>query len=127
MLDSHAHYDDARFDGDRDALLTALFAEKTVTHIVNAATDLPSARVCEALSERYDGMYLTVGGHPQEASGAPAEYIDVLRPLGQPPKAVAVGEYGLAYPYHDLPRGGQRPVVARPPGPGSQRGSRRHR
>ena len=44
MLDSHAHYDDARFDGDRDALLTALFAEKTVTHIVNAATDLPSAR-----------------------------------------------------------------------------------
>ena len=37
MLDSHAHYDDARFDGDRDALLTALFAEKTVTHIVNAA------------------------------------------------------------------------------------------
>ena len=26
MLDSHAHYDDARFDGDRDALLTALFA-----------------------------------------------------------------------------------------------------
>jgi len=34
MLDSHAHYDDARFDGDRDALLTALFAEKTVTHII---------------------------------------------------------------------------------------------
>lgn len=92
MLDSHAHYDDARFDGDRDALLTALFAEKTVTHIVNAATDLPSARVCEALSERYDGMYHTVGVHPQEASGAPAEYIDVLRRLAQHPKAVAVGE-----------------------------------
>ena len=74
MLDSHAHYDDARFDGDRDALLTALFAEKTVTHIVNAATDLPSARVCEALSERYDGMYHHCRRTPRrEASGAPAE------------------------------------------------------
>ena len=96
MLDSHAHYDDARFDGDRDALLTALFAEKTVTHIGNAATDLPSARVCEALSERYDGMYHTVGVHPQEASGAPAEYIDVLRPRGQPTHAGARGALGPA-------------------------------
>ena len=94
MLDSHAHYDDARFDGDRDALLTALFAEKTVTHIVNAATDLPSARVCEALSERYDGMYHTVGVHPQEASGAPAEYIDVGGPRGAPPNAGAGGARG---------------------------------
>ena len=113
MLDSHAHYDDARFDGDRDALLTALFAEKTVTHIVNAATDLPSARVCEALSERYDGMYHTVGVHPQEASGAPAEYIDVLRRLAQHPKAVAVGEIGLDYHYDDVPRDVQRRVFAR--------------
>ena len=112
MLDSHAHYDDARFDGDRDALLTALFAEKTVTHIVNAATDLPSARVCEALSERYDGMYHTVGVHPQEASGAPAEYIDVLRRLAQHPKAVAVGEIGLDYHYDDVPRDVQRRVFA---------------
>ena len=46
MFDSHAHYDDARFDGDRDALLAALFADGGVSHIVNAATDLPSARAC---------------------------------------------------------------------------------
>ena len=54
MLDSHAHYDDARFDGDRDALLTALFAEKTVTHIVRppaCARRFPSATTeCTTLS-----------------------------------------------------------------------------
>ena len=112
MFDSHAHYDDARFDGDRDALLAALFADGGVSHIVNAATDLPSARACEALSAEYPGMYHAVGVHPQEADKAQGDYLDALRLLAENVKAVAVGEIGLDYHYDTVPRDVQRRVFA---------------
>ena len=61
MIDSHAHYDDERFDGDRETLLESLFSSGGITHIINAATDIPSCKGLEALSGRYEGLYHTVG------------------------------------------------------------------
>lgn len=44
IFDTHAHYDDERFDGDREALLDALPA-KGVVAVVNAASDHENLRL----------------------------------------------------------------------------------
>ena len=39
LFDSHAHYDDARFDPDRDALLSSM-PQRGVSRILCVAADL---------------------------------------------------------------------------------------
>ena len=41
IIDTHSHYDDPRFDGDRYALVGSLF-ERGMSAIIHAATDLRS-------------------------------------------------------------------------------------
>lgn len=113
MIDSHAHYDDERFDGDRETLLESLFSSGGITHIINAATDIPSCKGLEALSGRYAGLYHTVGIHPHDAESAPDGYADILRELSGHPKAVAIGEIGLDFHYDFSDRDIQRAVFAR--------------
>ena len=53
MFDTHAHYDDSRFDEDRDALLASLFGEKGVTHILNCGCDIPTSLRSISFAEKY--------------------------------------------------------------------------
>ena len=41
IFDSHAHYDDEQFDGDRDELIASL-PSKGVCAVINCASDLKS-------------------------------------------------------------------------------------
>ncbi len=100
IFDSHAHYDDSAFDADRDDLLTAMQAVGVVG-IVNAASDLASARRSLAMADAYPFVYAAVGVHPEAAAAMTAADLDTLRKLYAHPKAVAVGEIGLDYYYDD--------------------------
>ena len=72
LFDTHAHYDDARFDEDRDALLRAM-PGKNVGLIVNPGCDLPSSRMAVDMAHKYDFLYAAVGIHPENcADFAPA-------------------------------------------------------
>lgn len=108
IFDSHAHYDDAAFDADRDVLLAALPADG-VCAVVNAASNLPSAHTSLALAAQYPHIYAAVGIHPEEALTTTEADIATLRELYSQPKAVAIGEVGLDYHYEDAcPREVQR-------------------
>ena len=112
IFDTHAHYDDAAFDGDRDALLTAL-PNQGVCGIVNAASDLHSCRTGLALAECYPYIFAAVGIHPEMAAHVPDDAIAQLRALYAHEKAVAIGEIGLDYHYEDAcPRDIQQRVFA---------------
>lgn len=50
IFDSHAHYDDERFDGDRDELIASL-PSKGVCAVINCASDLKSSATSAELSE----------------------------------------------------------------------------
>lgn len=52
IFDTHAHYDDASFDGDRNALLASL-PESGVCGVVNCGSDLSSSRASIAFAEQY--------------------------------------------------------------------------
>ena len=45
IFDSHAHYDDERFDADRDELLESIHREG-VEYIMTIGADLPTSYAC---------------------------------------------------------------------------------
>jgi TatD DNase family protein len=102
IFDAHAHYNDEKFF-DRDAVLQTLFANG-VCGIVEAATDIESAKKALSLAEQYEKVYAAVGIYPHETHLAPPDACDQLKKLLSHPKAVALGEIGLDYYYDDSPR-----------------------
>ena len=82
LFDTHAHYDDERFDADRDALLASM-PEKNVGLIVNPGCDLPTSRMAVALAEKFDFVYAAVGIHPENCGDFVPEQIDALRNLAK--------------------------------------------
>ncbi len=102
IFDSHAHYDDAWFDDDREALLAAL-PEKGVCGVVNNAVDLESAARAIAFAEKYPYFYAAVGFHPENLENMPGNYLDQIAELTKHPKVVAIGETGLDY-HWDIPK-----------------------
>lgn len=110
MIDSHAHYDNNRFDADRDTVLGEAF-QAGVTHIVNPGCDLPSSRMAIAMSEAHAHVYAAVGFHPHEASSFGEADLETLRLLAAHPRVVAIGEIGLDYHYDFSPREVQQHVL----------------
>lgn len=106
-FESHAHYDDERFDDDRDELLASFPAEGIET-VVNSSSDIASSRASIALAEKYPFFYASVGVHPHEVSKMREEDFDTLRELSKHPKVVAIGEIGLDFYYDLSPRDDQR-------------------
>lgn len=106
IFDSHAHYDDAAFDADRDTLLAALPAQG-VCGVINAATDPASARRCIALARRYPYIRAAVGIHPECAAQAQLGWITEITALIEADRRTgsgcicAIGEIGLDYHYPD--------------------------
>lgn len=109
IFDTHAHYDDERFDGDREALLDALPA-KGVVAVVNAASDMKTSASGLALARAYDYFYCAAGVHPHEAGSFAPGDLDAIAGYARDPKVVAVGEIGLDYHYDFSPRDVQQQV-----------------
>ncbi len=112
IFDTHAHYDDSRFDEDRDELLSSLSA-KGVSEIVNCGCDLQSSLTTVELSRKYDFIYAAVGVHAHEAEDTTDADMDEIRKLYSESKVVAVGEIGLDYHYDFSPRERQIEVFRR--------------
>ena len=108
IFDSHAHYDDAAFEADRDGVLTTL-PKKGVGAVINAATDPTSAERCLAMAVMHPYVYAAVGIHPEAVGRATDDWLCRVARLAREPKAVAIGEIGLDYHYDDAaPREVQR-------------------
>jgi len=102
-FESHAHYDDGRFDADRHELLMACKA-LGVECIVNAGADLESSRKGIEMAAKYDFLYTAVGVHPHDAKELDEEAFEELERLSYGHKVVAIGEIGLDYHYDNSPR-----------------------
>lgn len=109
FFDSHCHLDDARFDEDRDEVISGL-KDAGVTACTCVGSDLASSERVLALAEKYPFIYAAVGVHPHEAEDAPGDYLKRLANMLKHPKAVALGEIGLDYYYDHSPRERQREV-----------------
>ncbi|NLE26248.1 MAG: TatD family hydrolase [Clostridiaceae bacterium] len=112
MIDSHAHYDDEKFDIDRDQVLKDCISHG-VTHIVNAGSNIESSKKSIELARNYSFVYAAVGVHPHDASECDKNTIETLKALSEADKVVAIGEIGLDYHYDFSPKEVQREWFAR--------------
>ena len=112
IFDTHAHYDDEKFNEDRDTVLKNIF-EHGVSLVVDPACDLETCEKTLELSSKYDFVYSAVGIHPHSAeSDGNGDWIEKIREFAKNKKVVAIGEIGLDYHYDFSPREKQKEVFA---------------
>lgn len=100
IFDTHAHYDDAAFEEDRDKLLLSMKAHG-IGRIVDVGASLASNEMVRELVEKYDFIWGAFGIHPNEAAALNEEHFKRIRSLCSHEKCVAVGEIGLDYYYEE--------------------------
>lgn len=114
IFDSHAHYDDEQFDGDRDKLIASL-PSKGVCAVINCASDLKSSATSAELSEKYPFFWCACGIHPHEGekelkNANISEIEQKIIDFTKKEKCVAIGEIGLDYHYDFSPRELQKEI-----------------
>jgi TatD DNase family protein len=114
LADSHAHIDDVRFDGDRDAVLQRAW-DAGVRHILTIGNGRgPDDMGCAIpISEAHDWIRASAGIHPHDAVKAEGRHFDELETFARSGRIVAIGEAGLDYYYDNSPREVQRHVFRR--------------
>ncbi len=101
IFDSHCHYDDRKFDENRDEVLSNL-KSKGVVGIIHAGTSLESCEFGINQAKKYDFAYTSIGIHPSDVNTLGDnlqgdKYIEIMREMAKYEKVVAVGEIGLDY------------------------------
>lgn len=107
LFDSHAHYDDEKFNDDRDDVLIKAH-EDGISYILNAATDIDTSLMGIGFAEKYDFVYASVGVHPHNTSSLDDRVAERIAELAKNPKVVAIGEIGLDYYYDYSPKDAQK-------------------
>lgn len=103
LFDSHAHYNDEKFDFDREELILS-FKENNISNFINVADSIRSSYKCIDIAEKYPMAYASVGVHPHEVKNMTEADIDTIAELCKHDKVVAIGEIGLDYYYNYSPK-----------------------
>ncbi len=98
IFETHVHFDDKRFNDDRDEVIKESFA-KGITKIVNIGADMKSSENSVRLANKYDFVYAAVGVHPHDVKNMKNEDLLKLKEYVKNEKVVAIGEIGLDYYY----------------------------
>lgn len=98
LFDSHAHYDDEKFDIDRDKIIEDVF-KSGVTKLISAGYSLESSKKAIELSRKYDYIFATCGISPNDipADNNIENQLLEIEQLASNNKVVAIGEIGLDY------------------------------
>lgn len=100
LFDSHAHYDDEKFDNDRYEIIEEIH-KSGVTKFVSAGYDINSSKMGIELSKKYDFIYTTCGISPNDIPDTKEEFDKQLEEVENLAKSnekvVAIGEIGLDY------------------------------
>lgn len=112
IFDSHAHYNDSKFNDDRDIVLEDI-TSKNVGLIMNVADSMGSLEKVLAIAEKYPFVYASVGVHPEEVTELTNADIDTLMEYTKHPKVKAIGEIGLDYYWGDVEKSLQKKWFSR--------------
>ena len=111
-FDTHAHYDDIQFDGDREETLKHI-RDAGVELVLVPGCDVKSSLAASQLAHTHSFIYAAAGIHPHEASGAgESELREIAGMLGDL-RVKAIGEIGLDYFYDLAPRDVQQQIFRR--------------
>ena len=94
IIDSHCHPQFPQYDSDREAVIQRALDQGI--GMIAVGTDLETSRQAIALAHKYEGVWATVGLHPNDELNIqfdPEKYESLLSEK----KVVAFGEIGLDY------------------------------
>lgn len=96
IFETHAHYEDEKFDADRAELLDSMQGNG-IGPVVNVGSTVETTKQSIQLADTYEFVYAAAGIHPSEIEELDESKIDWLRQQAEHPKVVAIGEIGLDY------------------------------
>lgn len=96
FFDSHAHYNDEKFENDRNEIICKLY-DQGITKITCAGYNIESSKFAIELSKKYSQIYATVGISPNDIQDVTIEDLNKIYEIAQNDKVVAIGEIGLDY------------------------------
>ncbi len=96
MVDTHAHLTFPEFESD---LAETIERAKSagVNKIINIGTDLEHIAKAIELTEKFEGLFASVGLHPHEAENFSNDLLKKMEEYTRHPKVVAIGETGLDF------------------------------
>ena len=94
IFDTHSHYDDSKFNPDREELLDNLQSQG-VSLVVSCGCDIDSTQFNFDLAQKYDYIYFAAGLHPENLKGANLDDLKIIEKFAKNKKCVAIGEIGL--------------------------------
>lgn len=103
IFETHAHYEDAKFDTDRETLIASL-PEHDIEYVINVGSSLETTKKSIVLAEQYEFIYAAVGVHPSDVAELNDENFKELSAAADLKKTVAVGEIGLDYYWDKEPQ-----------------------
>ncbi|MDR1699831.1 MAG: TatD family hydrolase [Lachnoclostridium sp.] len=101
IIDTHGHYDDKRYNNDRNEILYGL-ADKGVKAVINSGADFKGCKDTCMLAASFSFVYGTLGIHPNNSNEMSEEILEWIRIHARESKIVGIGEIGLDY-YDDEP------------------------
>lgn len=107
IFDSHAHYNDSKFNEDRDEVLKNL-QNGNVAYVMNVADSMKSLKNVLEIAEKYPFVFASVGVHPEETGELTDEDMNTLLEYTKHPKVKAIGEIGLDYYWDSVERDVQK-------------------
>jgi TatD DNase family protein len=114
LVDSHAHLDDARFDGDRAQVIQRAWDAGLQAILTIGNGSGPDDMGCGIpIADAFEHIVTSVGVHPHDAAKFETRHEEMIRSLAAHPKVVAIGETGLDYHYDNSPRDLQTRVFTR--------------
>lgn len=99
FFDSHSHYNDEKFDEDREQILEEIY-KAGVTKVIVAGYDINSSKKAVDLSKKYKYIYAICGISPNDIAETENEIeqqIEQIQKIAQSTKVVGIGEIGLDY------------------------------
>ena len=103
LVDHHCHLSMPEFAGELGDVV-ARAGKADVATLVTISTHIRKFDKLQAIAERFDNVYCSVGTHPHYADEERDIPVERIIELSRHPKVVAIGEAGLDYYYkHSTP------------------------
>ena len=96
FFDSHSHYNDEKYDLDRDQIIDTIYKEG-ITRTVCVGYNVDQSKQAIEIAEKYHNMYATCGISPNDIEDFVDNKLNIIEEIAKNDKVVAIGEIGLDY------------------------------
>ena len=96
FFDSHSHYNDEKFDNDRDQVIKDTY-NNGITKFMCIGYDVEHSKKAIDIAQKYEFIYATVGISPNDIDDNFENYIYIIEDISKNEKVKAIGEIGLDY------------------------------